>query len=207
MMRITRIVNSYRSSNTFIVEIDEENVILVDVGGPGIAEILSWLSERRKNVHAVFLTHEHADHCLGVNELYRHGPFPLYCSRACSMNIRNSRQNFSFYSDEIPTFEITVPTTVIESNAAIQISSTVIKGIETPGHSPGSMCYLFNENCFFSGDTLLNNVKTPLTFPHSNKQHYAESLGRIEALLPLRAVIYPGHGDEFVYEDQKQISV
>jgi glyoxylase-like metal-dependent hydrolase (beta-lactamase superfamily II) len=43
-----------------------------------------------------------------------------------------------------------------------------------------------------------NNTKTPLTFPHSNRKDYANSIQKLKALIKPGTTIYPGHGEAFV---------
>jgi len=73
--------------------------------------------------------------------------------------------------------------------------------ISTPGHSPGSVC-IFTKDAVFTGDTLLNNTKTPLTFPHSNRNDYANSIQKLKTLLKPGITVYPGHGEAFVVDNK-----
>ena len=68
--------------------------------------------------------------------------------------------------------------------------------METPGHSPGSIC-MFTEDMAFTGDTFLNNTKSPLCFPHSNKLDYQQSKNEILQKLNATTKIFPGHGQSF----------
>lgn len=197
-LTVTTIVNDYRSANTHIVStLGSNKVILIDVGGPEIDRIVCWLDENKKEVEAVFLTHEHADHCVGINPLFQKSPFRIFGSKHCLENIKNSRQNFSFYTDEIPTFEIHRAAQMLADGDIVKIEDITIVSLETPGHSPGSMCFLM-ENLIFTGDTILNGIKSPLNFPHSNRANYRDSIDKIKNHLHTSRVVYPGHGDEFI---------
>jgi hydroxyacylglutathione hydrolase len=200
MMEVIRIVNKYRQANTFIINTGQKKVTVVDVGGPDIELLTTWLAENNKVVEAVLLTHEHADHCVGLNSLFEVAPFDIFCSQACSVNIKNSKQNFSFYSDEIPTFEIQHPVKIINENDRMEVGNLTISGIETPGHSPGGICFLIND-AMFTGDTVLNRVVPPLSFPHSNRQDYKTSLVKLKKYLRNDLVIYPGHGESFTVDN------
>lgn len=197
-MLVRRIINPYRNANTYILEVDEESVILVDVGGPDPAPLKEWLVLRNKKVISVFITHEHADHCVGVNALFEWMPSKLYCTQPCKENMGSSKQNFSFYVDEIATFQVDLPVEVLRDQQILTLNGLSIIVIETPGHSPGSACYMIG-NSLFSGDTLMKDFKTPLTFPHSSKQQYANSIEVLEKYLRPDTVVYPGHGDPFVW--------
>jgi glyoxylase-like metal-dependent hydrolase (beta-lactamase superfamily II) len=60
---------------------------------------------------------------------------------------------------------------------------------------------IFTKDAEFTGDTLLNNTKIPLTFPHSNHKDYANSIQKIKPLLKPGMTIYPGHGESFVVDE------
>lgn len=215
MLEIHQIVSSYHGSNTYIIQLDAQNVILIDPGDPDTSVIEKWLEKNNKEIKAIFLTHEHADHCAGLNKLFKINPFSLFCSPDCEKNMRNSKQNFSFYIDIIDAFEVTVPAFWLNDGQEVtfEVQSNEKDGnpkespeniaftfYHTPGHSPGSAC-IVTGNKIFTGDTLLNGLKTPLTFPHSQKKEYHLSLKKLQSVLQPGMTVYPGHGDPFLFNN------
>ena len=73
--------------------------------------------------------------------------------------------------------------------------------IETPGHSPGSTCIFFNDSVF-TGDTILNNTKTTLNFPHSNRKAFKDSINKLKRYLADGMTINPGHGVPFIWSNE-----
>ena len=66
-MKVTKVVNSIFSSNTYILEDNSSfDVWLVDCGD--IDNIISFLPS--KKVKGVLLTHTHFDHIYGLNDLF-----------------------------------------------------------------------------------------------------------------------------------------
>jgi len=193
---VLKLVNSYKNSNTFIVEINESDVLIIDLGNYPADELLNWLIVNKKKLLGLFLTHEHADHCYGVDLLKSKIEFTLYCSEKCEINMRNPKQNLSRYIEDFETFGIQSEAVIIKNGQILNFNGFEIAIMETPGHSPGSIC-LFAENIAFTGDTLLNNVESPLNFPHSNKKEYQQSKKKIIKKLNSETKIYPGHGDSF----------
>jgi len=194
---ITAIINEYRLANTYIVELENDQVALVDLGGPSIDSLVDWLGSKNKKIGALFLTHEHADHCVGLLKKDDLGDFPVYCSNTCGQNIANKRLNFSLYSDDIETFEANIDYTPVNDLEVIEVAGYFFKVLHTPGHSPGSVCIQVNEDIFFTGDTLLNGVKTLLTLPSSSKEDFKTSIEKLEKFMKTDQLIYPGHGDKF----------
>jgi hydroxyacylglutathione hydrolase len=222
-------VNSLHDSTCYLVTIGINHVIIIDPGSPNPAELIEYLKNEHLKISAVFLTHEHADHCAGVTPLFKYQPFPIFCSPDCAANIRNSKQNFSFYIDAIQAFEINLPVTPLTETSSLFINpqtGSIVQSpptnnklseaksrersdsghqtpnkltlLPTPGHSPGSACIIIG-NAIFTGDTILNDLKSPLTFPHSNRRQYAASIQKILSLLKPGMTIYPGHGEPYVF--------
>lgn len=52
----------------------------------------------------------------------------------------------------------------IHDNDELNVGDIKFKVIHTPGHSPGGVCYLFN-NILITGDTLFRNSIGRTTFP------------------------------------------
>jgi len=67
-----------------------------------------------------------------------------------------------------------------------------LRVIHTPGHSPGSVCYLV-ANHVFTGDTLLAGG-VGRERPGTDMRLQIVSIGTKLARLPLNTAIYPGHG-------------
>ena len=63
--------------------------------------------------------------------------------------------------------------------------------LHTPGHTPGSSCFLC-ENVLFSGDTLFRFSMGRTDFPGGSFQDMKESLDRLAAL-PGDYTVLPGH--------------
>jgi len=73
---------------------------------------------------------------------------------------------------------------------------TTVAMLSTPGHTPGSVCVVI-ENCLFSGDTLLDNIRTPTNLPEGNAQLLKQSVSDLIERFPPDVRVYPGHGDSF----------
>lgn len=197
-MKYHQIKNSFFNSNTFIIEEKNKKIIIIDPGSPEIESLVNIINENQWYIEGVVLTHEHADHVAGLLGLYNLKPFPIYCSKACAVNIGNSKNNLSKYIEEIKTFELNMPTLVVRDGETFTVGEFDFLFIETPGHSPGGAC-IFTSDAVFVGDTILNKKKVPLNFPHSDRIIYNNSLKKLKNHIKLGITIYPGHGDPFVY--------
>jgi hydroxyacylglutathione hydrolase len=194
--KVLNFVNPYKKANTYIIELNEFDILIIDLGNYSITKLVEWITLHKKNVRGLLLTHEHADHCYGVDSLRSRIEFTLFCSEKCEVNMRNPIQNLSRYIEEFETFGVQTEATIIKEGQVINFDGFYITVMETPGHSPGSICLLAN-NIVFTGDTLLNGVESPLSFPHSDKKEYQISKNRLLDTLTPQIKIYPGHGVPF----------
>ena len=200
-MEIYRTVNSHRKSNSYFLQVSENEIVIIDVGDFDLNSFQQWLLHKRFIVIAVVLTHEHSDHCLGVNPLSEILNFPLYVSRLCGENIKDPKKNYSKYIEEIKSFSIYRDIIVVEDEAQILFGNYHLTFFETPGHSPGSIIIKVND-FLFTGDTLME-FKTPLNFPESSKTDYWNSMRKIYNTIDNNTIVYPGHGDSFRPEKKK----
>jgi glyoxylase-like metal-dependent hydrolase (beta-lactamase superfamily II) len=76
--------------------------------------------------------------------------------------------------------------------------------IETPGHTPGGVCYLFEEEkTLFSGDTLFAGSIGRTDFVGGSMTALVESLAKLKELADDIKVI-PGHGAFTTIADEKR---
>ena len=78
-----------------------------------------------------------------------------------------------------------------DSSDVIEIGDVSIQLIHTPGHTPGSQCFLVHER-LVTGDTLFVNGCGRVDLPGGNAAELRDSL-RSLAKLPERTVVCPGH--------------
>jgi glyoxylase-like metal-dependent hydrolase (beta-lactamase superfamily II) len=79
-----------------------------------------------------------------------------------------------------------------EGGDHIQIGNVEVKFIHTPGHTPGSQCFLVDDN-LVSGDTLFIGGCGRVDLPGSDPEQMYYSLTQVLAKLPDQTVLYPGH--------------
>lgn len=78
----------------------------------------------------------------------------------------------------------------------LEVGSVKIRFIHTPGHTPGSQCFLVqvpgDEAALVSGDTLFVGACGRTDFPKGSPEDMYRSLDRLKAL-PDKTVLLPGH--------------
>lgn len=80
----------------------------------------------------------------------------------------------------------------VESGDKIDVGGIEIRLIHTPGHTPGSQCFLVGD-LLISGDTLFINSCGRLDLPGGNAEEMYSSLTQKLMQLPDETVLFPGH--------------
>lgn len=192
-MQITRSVGTQAKANTWIIvntDYSDNKCVLIDAND----KVLECLSENKLEPLAIFLTHEHYDHCCGVNELISKYNIPIICSKVCGINIGNKRKNLSFYNDGIG-FEIKSNIKIVEDASTLDFIGESFRIIYTEGHTPGGICIILSEKVIFTGDTYMPEFKTPKT-PGTDKEKLVISQERIKKMIDQNEYrVCSGHGE------------
>lgn len=201
-MTIERIVSKYLESNMYIIK-ENNHAILVDPCDH--CEISSEYT-----IDYIFLTHEHYDHISGVNYWKKRSEAKVFCTEACGKNIQNPTVNLSrFFSVfcelqtwvsllEIPQVEpyICMADEIVDDTTILKWLGHEIKVIACPGHSEGGCCYLLDDSCLFSGDSILKDGSVNFHFPGGSKKDWYCSKEKLSEL-PEEIKIYLGHFEPF----------
>ena len=154
-MEIYRFIVNPLEENTFVVQGLPGRCIIVDPGCLSSAEqerIKAFLKARALRPEAILLTHGHMDHIYGVADLQREFDIPVYMSPA-DKPVVTYFQRIGKYG--LPVADTSFTTTDIADGSSIKAGGMEFKVISTPGHTPGCVCYLEeNEKALFTGDTL-----------------------------------------------------
>jgi hydroxyacylglutathione hydrolase len=80
----------------------------------------------------------------------------------------------------------------VEAGDVVNLGNLAIKFLHTPGHTPGSQCFLAEGN-LISGDTLFVNSCGRVDLPGSDPEAMYQSLNHTLRNLDDATVVYPGH--------------
>jgi len=137
---------------------------------------------------AILLTHAHFDHIGGVPTLAAAFPdMPIYIGR-------NDMKVIDHPMNQMPPEYPLIKRPKNLKDASLLESESGIKVLDTPGHTPGGVCYYFAEDkTLFSGDTLFAGSIGRTDFPGGDMPLLMQSL-KLLAELPDDTSVVPGHG-------------
>jgi glyoxylase-like metal-dependent hydrolase (beta-lactamase superfamily II) len=151
-------------TNTWIV--DAGPVVVVIDPGPDDEVHLAALNRRlaARTVGAVLVTHSHPDH------------LPLAARFAAQHHASVLRH------PELGDGDI------------VRAGNLNMTALHTPGHSADHLCFLVpEEGAVFTGDLILGQGSSMVTYPEGDVAAYLRSLDRLAALEP--RILFPGHWD------------
>lgn len=203
---VSRFENDPVESNCYII-IDDltGHLLLVDPGTKDMSAILNNVNGFL--IDKIILTHEHFDHCAGCNYIFERYKTPILCSDYCAEAVRDKKKNLSVFYDQIG-FEIINNIEIIQKyGAPYEWHGNAITFWHTEGHSKGSICFLIDKY-IFSGDTLIENLKTVTKLKTGSKAKLNDSIRLIETIKGNGFLVCAGHGCVFeldVYDLNKAL--
>jgi glyoxylase-like metal-dependent hydrolase (beta-lactamase superfamily II) len=151
-------------TNTWIV--DAGPVVVVIDPGPDDDAHLAALNQRlaARTVGVVLVTHSHPDH------------LPL-AERLAAPHHASVRRHPELGDGDV-----------------VRAGNLNLTALHTPGHSADHLCFLIAEDgAVFTGDVILGQGSSMVTYPEGDVAAYLRSLDRLAALEP--RILFPGHWD------------
>lgn len=188
-------------TNCYLVT-DEESgeSVLIDPGAMS-QELEIALGEHK--IKYILLTHGHYDHILGVAQAKKLTGATVLISdedAPCLYDDDLSRAGLHFPQ---PQEHLKADRTLSDGDI-ITIGKKEIRVMSTPGHTPGCVCYIFdNDGLIFSGDTLFQLTIGRTDFKGGSMAQMMNSLSKLAGIEGEYAV-FPGHGPETTLEFEKQ---
>jgi hydroxyacylglutathione hydrolase len=155
-----------------------------------IDAILTQLAADDMRLTGALITHFHPDH-IGGDLMGHHiqGPTELL-ERGEKVKIYVDKHEAD-YVPRVCGLSMS-DLSLCEGGDEIAVGSQRIKLLHTPGHTPGSQCFLVDNN-LISGDTLFIGGCGRVDLPGSDPAQMYDSLANKLRALPDDTVLYPGH--------------
>ncbi|HKB38732.1 MAG TPA: MBL fold metallo-hydrolase [Gemmataceae bacterium] len=149
----------------YVVE-TSEGLVLVDTGLDPFARLVKeQMAELRldwRRLRGLLLTHAHGDHSGGARHLRAATGAKVYAGQGDADVLRAGGPREAFFSTfnlPNPTLEPLTVDVELKGDEVLTIGDTRFRVLATPGHSPGSLCYLMergDQRVLFAGDVILS---------------------------------------------------
>jgi len=162
---------------------------------PGDApeKILTEAERHHLKIEAVLFTHTHFDHILAAPAVLAATGAKLYCPGLDAPALSDPGVSMLSFVSMPKNFSL-IPDRLLDEGDAVEVGNLHFTVWHTPGHTPGSSCYLCGDT-LFSGDTLFFEECGRCDLPGGNFTEMKRSLTRITAW-PGDLRVLPGHDQE-----------
>ncbi|MGA6827376.1 MBL fold metallo-hydrolase [Nitrospira sp. NS4] len=154
------------------------------------AAMIEFLSAHRLSLVGICLTHGHADHADGIEQILKFREAPVYLGA----------EDVELLSWQPPAAQLKVP----QHGQTIAVGRRLVRCLATPGHTPGGICYRVDDPetplCFV-GDTLFAG-SIGRSNPHTLYQTHLTSVRTGVLGLPQAYRLLPGHGPATTVEEE-----
>jgi glyoxylase-like metal-dependent hydrolase (beta-lactamase superfamily II) len=179
-------------TNCYVVYRPSGECWIVDAGyEPGA--LLECVRERELRPQALVLTHTHADHIAGVDEVREALRIPVWVHEAEGPWLTDPVKNLSA--------AVGMPVTarpaerLLRDGETLDLAGAAWRVLHTPGHSPGGISlYQPESKVVLAGDALFSGSVGRTDFPGSDPRTLAQSIQLRLYTLPDDTTVYPGHG-------------
>jgi glyoxylase-like metal-dependent hydrolase (beta-lactamase superfamily II) len=139
-------------------------------------KIIEFIKSNNLKLEYIIITHHHSDHSFGVNNIKKIYP---------KSKIISSKEDGEKTDSKIDLF--------VEDGDIIQIDEMKMYFILTPGHTPGSICIIINNEALITGDTLFIGDCGRTDLPGGDLYEMYNTLKNKIMKLPDHLIVYPGH--------------
>jgi hydroxyacylglutathione hydrolase len=215
---VERVVVGALKTNCYIYSSAKKECVIIDPGGDpeGVAARVDVLNMVPVGI---VLTHGHLDHVAAVGLLkvsYAARGYPLavaihpadrkFLGAKAADAHRTSLESLdlidaAIFGDEFPP--LPKADTVLKDGG--RVLGMDLEVIETPGHTPGSVClWSSKEGILFSGDTLFFDGVGRTDLAGGDEKKLRTSIQQRLMVLPPETRVFPGHGPFTTIEREKK---
>jgi len=141
-----------------------------------VDEIIKLARQKEIQITDILLTHSHHDHVNGIEHVLGH----------YDAQIHLLTDEARFWGNTL------IKPTLHHGGDSIKVGNSTIDILHTPGHTPGSACYLLDNN-LIAGDTLFVFGCGRCDLHGGNPEQMFTTLKRLRTDLPRNTILHPGH--------------
>jgi hydroxyacylglutathione hydrolase len=155
-----------------------------------VPEILRIAEASNLRIKRILLTHGHPDHMNGLEALLEVTDAIVYLHRDEREYMRMAAEHYGIRTDFMNVRSGNFK--CIDDDQEILVGRIPVRFLHTPGHTPGSQCFLVEGN-LISGDTLFIDACGRVDLPGGDPEKMWWSLNHRLRALEDDIVLYPGH--------------
>ncbi len=140
------------------------------------SQILGFISSNDLELIYIITTHYHLDHTGGIQ------------------TIKNTISSSKIVASELDGYKLEVKMDIIISDGdRLKLGEVDLEFLLTPGHTPGGICIIVDNEALLTGDTLFIGDCGRTDLPGGNLAQMFRTLQEKIKPLPDHLIVYPGH--------------
>lgn len=179
----------WKQNTYFVTDTASSSTIVIDPGS-NAERIIQLIQDVGGKVSRILVTHPHHDHVGAASQVSGH--FNIACElhkQDVRLLMHAPMYALRFANHTIPAVTCFEPF----EELCIRTEKPEVRSLHTPGHTKGSVCYIF-DGFVFTGDTLLYKHVGRTDLPGSNAEEIVGSVERVLNELTDETILFSGHG-------------
>ncbi|MBQ0137700.1 MAG: MBL fold metallo-hydrolase [Kurthia sp.] len=206
MLNIRKYALGPVQTNCYIISNAQHQCLIIDPGEQG-KKIISEIRKANLTPEAILLTHAHFDHIGAVDEVRDTFSIPVYMHKKEQSWLGDATLNGSAKYAQLPNYEVKSADEFLTPSKEVTVGSFNFEVVHTPGHSPGSISFLFHEDRLaFVGDTLFKGSIGRTDLIGGDTKLLLKSIQMHLLNLPEDTIIYPGHDEATTIADEMKMN-
>ena len=192
-MKITaQSVGPFQENCYLLVDELSRRAVLIDPGSEP-DRLIASVRASGATLNAIWLTHAHLDHLLGVSRIREETGAPAYLHPADRPLYDAAPQQGAAFG--IPAAPLAPPDRPFNHGDTLRVGDLSFGVRHVPGHSPGHVA-LVGHGVVFAGDVLFQGSVGRTDLPGGDYDTLLASIRRELLVLPDSTIVYAGHGPQ-----------
>ena len=197
------------ATNCWIIAPDEgQECVVIDPGMPDVSfDVMQICQEHRLKPVATLITHGHLDHTFSVVPVCEGYGIPAYVHAEDRVLLKNPERALSqVFAASLEGMVFAEPADVRElrNGDLLEVLGMRIQAIHAPGHTRGSVMFIFNDEILASGDVLFAGSIGRTDQPTGSAKEMENTLRKKILPLPDAIRVLPGHGEETTIGNERR---
>lgn len=198
-MRVVTLASVGYASNSYLIVDDDSKTFAIVDPSVDTSSADEYLRDGYK-IKYVLLTHGHFDHIFYVDEWRAlGGEVCIHAGDAGFLGDPSKSLYLQFFARDVRHKDADF---ILRDGSVLKLGENTIEVMSTPGHTKGSVCYLFGDT-MLSGDMLFQGSIGRTDLHGSDTTDMRASIERLSAITK-DYTVYPGHGEKTTLSYEKK---